>query len=142
MACPYFVPAQELVELAFTHPQRLPLGSAWNGTCSAPGHEGTAPGEDALKSGCNLGYARGCTRLPENRAADAVRFAIVRERGDEIDVCFAFERSYLPAGNGVLTFKRLRGEWAAKGVGSTVALLAKCFLESYFRRRVTSDATQ
>lgn len=135
MACPYFLPEQELVELGFPHPQRLPLGTAWGGTCSAPGQSGLAPSEDELKNGCNLGYARGCRRLPQERTADAVRFAIVRERGSEIEVCYAYERNYEPGDRGSLQFKLADGIWTASNSEAQLARMAQCFLQSYLRRR-------
>lgn len=135
MACPYFLPEQELVELGFPHPQRLPLGAAWRGSCGAPGQGGVLPNEDELKNGCNLGYARGCRRLPEDRPADAVRFAIVRERAGEIEVCYAYERSYSPGEHGSLQFKLADDTWTTPGSETQLARMAQCFLQSYLRRR-------
>jgi hypothetical protein len=135
VACPYFLPEHELVELGFTHPQRLPLGSAWRGTCSVPGQNGVAPSEEELKNGCNLGYARGCSRLPSERTSDAVRFAIVRERSGEIEVCYSYERNYLPGDHGSLQFKLADGIWTAQGSPTHLARMAQCFLQSYLRRR-------
>ena len=135
MACPYFLPEQEMVELGFPHPQRLPLGTAWRGTCSAPGHSGIAPSDDELKNGCNLGYALGCKRLPQERTADAVRFAIVRERGSEIEVRYAYERNYEPGDHGSLQFKLTDGMWTASSSETQLARMAQCFLLSYLRRR-------
>jgi hypothetical protein len=134
VACPYFLPEQELVQLGFPHPQRLPLGAAWRGSCSAPGQVGGIPNEDELKNGCNLGYARGCKRLPMERTADAVRFAIVRERGSEIEVRYAYERNYEPGDHGSLQFKLADGAWTASSAETQLARMAQCFLQSYLRR--------
>jgi hypothetical protein len=135
VACPYFLPEQELVQLGFTHPQRLPLGAGWRGSCTAPGQAGCTPNEDELKNGCNLGYARGCRRLPVERTADAVRFAIVRERTGEIEVCYAYERNYLPGKYGSLQFTLADGVWTALNSEIQLARMAQCFLQSYLRRR-------
>ena len=135
MACPYFSPEHELVELGLPHPQRLPLGAAWRGSCHAPGQTGASPSEDELKNGCNLGYARSCNRLPEEREADAVRFAIVRERTGEIEVCYVYERNYLPGHHGSLQFRMMDGIWTAPDPESQLAHMAQCFLQSYLRRR-------
>ncbi len=139
MACPYFRPEHELVNLDFPHPHRLPLGAAWRGSCGAPGQgavlPNVLPNEDELKNGCNLGYARGCRRLPAERRADAVRFAIVRERTGEIEVCYVYERDYLPGENGSLQFKLADGTWIAPGSEPQLARMAQCFLQSYLRRR-------
>ena len=48
--------------------------------CTAPGHEGARPGEEELKSGCNLGYAKMLQPPSAERHADAVRFALGEER--------------------------------------------------------------
>jgi hypothetical protein len=135
VACPYFLPEQELVNLGFAHPQRLPLGAAWRGSCGAPGQAGLLPNEDELKNGCNLGYARTCNRLPSERSADAVRFAIVKERTGDIEVCYAYERNYLPGDHGRLQFKLADGAWTVPGPETQLARMAQCFLQSYLRRR-------
>ena len=135
MACPYFLPEHELVQPGFTHPGRLPLGAAWRGSCHAPGYAGAVPSEDELKNGCNLGYARGCSRLPGDRTADSVRFAIVRERGGEIEVCYSYERDYLPGEHGSLQFRLTGGAWTASGSETHLTRMAQCFLQSFLRRR-------
>jgi hypothetical protein len=135
VACPYFLPEQELVQLGFTHPGRLPLGAPWRGSCNAPGHAGASPSEDELRNGCNLGYARGCSRLPGERTADSVRFAIVRERSGEIEVCYAYERNYLPKKHGSLQFKLNDGVWTTPESEAQLARMAQCFLQSFLRRR-------
>ena len=76
MACPFFLPTEKVTEPGWDHPARLPLGGGWSGTCSAPGHDGERPSDRELMECCNLGYAIGCPRLPHERSADAVRFAI------------------------------------------------------------------
>lgn len=135
MACPYFSPSELLVEIGFPHPQRLPLGSAWRGACSAPGQAGSSPSDDELTNGCNVGYARGCSRLPADRVADAVRFAIVRERRSEIEICYVYERNHLPGEHGSLQFKLDAGSWVTQDPASQLAHMAQCFLQSYLHRR-------
>src|ERR1035437_2030685 len=70
VVCPFFMPEQRF-ESDWPFPQRLPLGAGWAGTCTAAGHEGARPSDEELKSGCNLGYANACSRLPAARHADA-----------------------------------------------------------------------
>ena len=95
---------EERFESDWPFPQRLPLGAGWTGTCTAPGHDGARPSEEELKSGCNIGYAKACSRLPAERNADAVRFALGEERDGILHVLFACEREYLPAGHGELLY--------------------------------------
>ena len=78
MACPFFMPTQRAESNAWLHPARLPLGAGWDGHCTASAPD-TVPAADELREFCNLGYAKGCSRLPADRAADAVRFSIARE---------------------------------------------------------------
>src|SRR5208337_462683 len=108
VACPFFMPEQRF-ESDWPFPQRLPLGAGWAGTCTAPGHDGAPPSEEELKSGCNLGYAKACSRLPAERHADAVRFALGEEHDRILRVQFAFEREHLPAGHGELLYDTVSG---------------------------------
>jgi hypothetical protein len=75
LACPFFMPTQRADDTGWPHPARLPLGGGWMGLCRAPGHEPCEPSPRDLQELCNLGYATRCSRLPKERAADAVRFA-------------------------------------------------------------------
>src|SRR6478735_4521296 len=75
LACPFFMPSERASDIAFSHPARLPLGSSWRGSCLAPSHEQETLSAIELES-CNLGYAKSCPRLPQERVCDAVRFAV------------------------------------------------------------------
>src|SRR5271154_267622 len=44
----------------------------------ASGHENADLTTDELKN-CNLGYASNCSRLPRDRASDAIRFSVARD---------------------------------------------------------------
>ncbi len=95
MACPFFMPEEQFIS-DWPFPQRLPLGAGWAGTCTAPGHEGARPSDEELKSGCNLGYAKACSRLPVERHADAVRFALGEERDESCAFCLPASASTCP----------------------------------------------
>ena len=105
LACPYFscLPTQ-LADAAWLHPSRLPLGAGWSGCCCAPGYEGMSPSDESLREHCNLGYAAACPQLPKERAADAVRFSIARDRGSQLELWFVFESGHRPAGHGKLQY--------------------------------------
>ena len=120
------------------HPARLPLGACWTGHCTAPGHEGTIPSDEELKSGCNLGYAR-CGRLPTDRAADAVRFSL-RERDGRVAVQYVFEIAYRPAAHGVLEFDKRTGAWVEPCRDTRLQRMAECFLQS--RRQARTAAAE
>ena len=134
MACPFFLPEQRL-HADWPFPQRLPLGAGWTGTCTAPGHHGTRPVEDELKSGCNLGYAKNCCRLPADRHADAVRFSLGEERDGVLHVRFACELQYLPASHGELLYEKASATWLLEHNDARVQRMAECYVQVQLERR-------
>ncbi len=134
MACPFFMPEQRF-DSDWPFPQRLPLGAGWAGTCTAPGHEGARPSGEELKSGCNLGYAKSCRRLPAERHADAVRFALGEERDGILHVLFVCERDYLPAGNGELLYQAENASWLHSHPDACVQRMAECYVQAKRARR-------
>jgi hypothetical protein len=134
MSCPYFIPTERFDDAGFTHPSRLPLGAAFRGCCGAPGNDGAVPSDEEVKQ-CNLGYARKCSRLPQEREADAVRFSIVRDRGGQISLCYISELNYLPQENGSLHYEFLTQRWLEMHPDERVQAMAECFLQSYLLRR-------
>lgn len=137
MSCPYFMPAARLENAAWPHPRRLPLGAGWSGCCTAPGHDGAIPLEGELRDGCNLGYARQCARLPQERAGDAVRFSIARDREQRIALRYALERAHLPGENGLLEYDVSAGDWTAAHPDTRIQQQAACYLEAYLERRLS-----
>jgi hypothetical protein len=137
LACPYFMPEKRL-EADWSFPQRLPLGAGWSGTCTAPGQEGAHPAEDDLKSGCNMGYARKCGRLPADRQADAVRFALGEACNGILHVRFASELGYLPASHGELLYEKATGSWLQKHEDARVQRMAECYVEVQLARRAST----
>ncbi len=138
MACPFFMPEQRF-DFDWLFPQRLPLGAGWTGTCTAPGHEGSRPGEEELRSACNIGYAKACSRLPADRSADAVRFAIGEKSDGIVRVLFACERAFLPAGHGVLLYEKANGRWIQRHENACVQRMAECYLQAQMERRSRSE---
>jgi len=131
MPCPYFIPTARFDDAGFVHPGRLPLGAGYRGMCGAPGHEGLQPSDEELKQGCNLGYARNCARLPQDRAADAVRFSILRDRDGQIHMCYVSELNYLPREHGELQYDSVLRQWLSLHPEQRTQALAECFLQSY-----------
>ena len=134
MACPFFMPEQRF-DSDWPFPQRLPLGAGWTGTCTAPGHEGARPSDEELRSACNLGYANGCSRLPAERHADAVRFALGEERDGILRVLFVCERDYLPAGHGELLYETATASWLQPHDDRRVQRMAECYVQTQRSRR-------
>ena len=137
MACPYFMP-DERFESTWPFPKRLPLGAGWSGRCTAPGHNGALPTPDELTSGCNLGYAKTCSRLPADRHADAVRFALGEERDGMVCVLFVCERGYLPASHGELLYDKAQRRWVKSHEQAAVQRMAECYVQARLERRAPS----
>jgi hypothetical protein len=135
MACPFFMPRQQIENSLWPHPARLPLGNGWAGQCTAPGHEGASPTDEELKDGCNLGYARACPRLPSERHCDAVRFSLARDREDKLSVQFVCEIAHAPAEHGMLEFDAVAQRWSSLHPDERIQKMAECFLHSYLRRK-------
>jgi hypothetical protein len=140
MACPFFMPTSKLDDGGWLHPARLPLGGGWIGRCSAPGHEGAEPTNEELREFCNLGYAAGCSRLPEDRACDAVRFSVARDRGAKLEVWFVCESRHRPASHGILEYDLSLGQWASCHSDAHIQRMAECYLQSYLVRRIQPAA--
>ncbi len=139
MACPFFLPQKRMENPPWPHPARLPLGDAWAGQCTAPGHEGAQPTDEEFKDGCNLGYARRCPRLPQERASDAVRFSLARDRDGKLNVQFVCEIGHAPATHGMLEFDAGARCWTTRHQDVRIQRMAECYLESYLRRTTESS---
>ncbi|MGA7219720.1 MAG: hypothetical protein WBX38_15475 [Candidatus Sulfotelmatobacter sp.] len=137
MACPFFLPTERLIDGAWLHIERLPLGCGWSGHCTAPGHAGSVPSPQELQEFCNLGYAESCTRLPQDRPWDSVRFAakIVNTNAPRILLRYVCERSHRPAEDGTLEFDATAGRWDCPHRDPCVQRMAECFLESFVEKK-------
>src|SRR6516164_5262689 len=134
VACPFFMPDQRL-DVEWPFPRRLPLGAGWSGTCTAVSHPGVRPTPEELKTGCNLGYARRCARLPAERHADAVRFALGEERDGVLKVRYACEREYLPVSHGELVYEVVAASWQTTHFNGCLQRMAECYVEVQMQRR-------
>jgi hypothetical protein len=134
LACPYFMPARKSEDARWQHPSRLPLGAGWDGCCTAPGHQGSVPDPEQLKEGCNLGYARSCPRLPQQRCWDAIRFVVAQESAARVVITYVCEKGHRPAAHGWLAYDFQRG-FAAAHPDPCVQRMAECYLESYRARK-------
>jgi hypothetical protein len=136
VACPFFMPTSKLDDGGWLHPSRLPLGGGWTGHCGAPGNEGVEPTNQELREFCNLGYAATCPRLPKERAYDAVRFSIARDRGTQLEFWFVCESEHRPASRGTLQYDLSLGRWVSSHADLRIQKMAECYLQSYLLRRV------
>lgn len=136
VACPFFMPDQRLAG-DWPFPQRLPLGAGWSGTCTASQPE-LRPAEHELKTSCNIGYASTCARLPKEREADAVRFALGEERDGLLRIRFAYERECLPAGHGELVYETAAHRWHTLHSNACLLRMAECYIETQMARRASA----
>jgi hypothetical protein len=135
VACPYFIPAERIAGGLWPHPARLPLGGAFSGQCIASGDP--CPVAEGQLHECNLGYARHCSRLPEPRPWDTIRFAIALDRDGRLRLHFVCERDCRPAGHGTLEYDLSAGRWVTPHADVRIQRKAECFLESYLLKRTS-----
>jgi hypothetical protein len=136
LACPFFVPTKKMEDGLWLHPSRLPLGAGWRGCCSAPGQETAELTDRELAEGCNLGYASSCTRLPQERSCDAVRFSVARDHGSYIGLWFVREAAHHPVEHGILEYELGAGCFASPHPDPRIQKMAECYMESYLLRRI------
>ncbi len=148
MACPFFMPIEKLENGTWLHAGRLPLGCGWKGQCTAPGHEGVIPSSEELREFCNLGYAQGCERLPQERIWDSVRFG-ARTTGNDgkgtrgrIHVQYVCERGHLPVEHGLLEFDVAEARWEREHRDGRVQRMAECFLQTYVEKRKSQEVVR
>jgi hypothetical protein len=133
VACPYFFPLEKSATIGWAFPSRLPLGAGHCGTCRAA-EQAITPSDDQIKDFCNLGYAA-CHRLPSERSADCVRFAMGRVEGDRMILQYVYERQHAPVKHGNLEYDCARGQWLAILDDECVQRQAECYLAVYMERR-------
>ncbi len=131
MACPYFIPEQRCDAELWLHRARLPLGDGFTGYCCAESSETPyRPSESELQQHCNIGYAKTCPRLPENRDADSVRF-MARATDGFVSITYLLERGHAPVSHGVLRYDPASASWSTEHPDNRVQTKARCYLESY-----------
>lgn len=141
LACPYFVPEKRCETELWTHRARLPLGDGYEGYCSAPGHENVKPSDEELKAACNLGNAC-CSRLPQDRALDSIRFHVRQDQGTALTVSFCTERDHRPREHGVLQFDAASGTFVAASAHPAVLRLAQAFVQSHLERHPRANSAR
>src|SRR4051812_27720902 len=147
MACPYFIPEQRCDSDLWQHRARLPLGDGFTGYCCAQS-DAYRPSTDELRELCNIGYAKACPRLPEQRDADSVRFmardgrvnggrvngAAVNNGEGLVTIKYLLELGHAPVSHGELRYDPAKAQWSAPHPDARVQTKAQCYLESYLAR--------
>ncbi len=134
MACPYFLPREKTWNVAWPFPRRLPLGAGFCGTCTA-GADPLVPSDQELRDFCNLGYAKGCSRFPAKRSADAVGFAVAKHADNKIVLHWVTELANAPVANGTLEYDIASQQWLLKHPDACIQRQAECFVAGYLERR-------
>lgn len=134
MACPFFYPTIRHDAELWQHRRRLSLGDGFRGQCTAPGHEGTKPDDNALGQCCNLGYAN-CSRLPQEREADAAHFSVASDAGGVISLHWVLVKNHAAVGFGRLEYERASETWRSTHSNLNIQRMAEVYLESYLGRR-------
>ena len=124
------MPAQRTSIAALPHPERLPLGAAYSGHCTAANFVPSA----AMLHDCNLGYAN-CAHLPADRASDAVRFSIRRDPRGLLAIHYLCEAAHAPVAHGVLIFDPASSAWRERHDDARLQRMAECCVESHTKEQ-------
>ncbi len=135
VACPFFMPGERFEAIPLPHRARLPLGDGWKGLCTAPGHENSVPDDRELTDFCNLGYAKCCPHLPQDRAADAIRFSVARDREGSVLLFYICEADHRPGEHGTVEYDCASRGWRSQHRDARIQRMAECYLEVYLQRR-------
>ena len=82
-----------------------------------------------------MGYADGCPRLPAERCADNVRFAVARDEDSRIVLHYVSERHHQPVEYGRLEYDCGMKRWLAPMRDCCLQRQAECFVAVYVERR-------
>jgi hypothetical protein len=106
------------------------------------------PSDTELRDFCNVGYARQCSKLPADRRADAVRFSVASQAGDneasDIDasdnedliiVRYVCERDHAPVDHGELRYQPSSGQFHGGPEDAVLRRQAECYVAAYLERR-------
>jgi hypothetical protein len=116
----------------------LPLGDCWQGLCRAIPDDPFAPAGDALRTLCNLGYARGaCPRFPPAPGPDAVRFTVMAEEGERLRLFHVVECDHHPFAFGGLECLPQTSKVEGPAFSPLVATQALAYARSYLDRKRT-----
>ena len=74
-------------------------------------------------------------RLPADRHADAVRFALGEECNGILHVRFASELAHLPASHGELLYEKASATWLSRHDDARVQRMAECYVQVQLQKR-------
>ncbi len=97
------------------------------------------PTEIELKDFCNLGYASRCAKLPAERRADCLRFAVGKDESNKITLHYVYERDHAPVEHGRLEYDCSAKRWTVPMQDACAQRQAECYLAGYLERRAKND---
>jgi hypothetical protein len=133
MPCPFFEPQQRAAKPAYAH-ARMPLIDEYDGLCHARAQVEQAP-ENVRFRCCNHGYSRTeCTRFPQTESSSALRYSVVRETGELLQVLCIEERDHVPTPRFTIEFNIGDCSLAACDLTLVMQAQALAFCRSYVDR--------
>ena len=133
MPCPFFEPVRVVSRPEFPG-ARLPLLEEHEGICHARQEPFAAPAELRFRC-CNHGYSRDrCEHFPAAEIRSAIRFDVLQQDAEEIEILCVEERDYAP-----LRWQKLRYRVAAGVIepelpDACARAQARAFCQSLLRR--------
>ena len=83
-----------------------------------------------------MGYAAGCSHLPQERPCDAVRFSVARDNGSELFLWFVCETGHRPTQHGTLQYDVSLDQWISSHPEPRIQKMAQCYVQAYMLRRI------
>ena len=81
-----------------------------------------------------------CLRLPADRRADCVRFAVAKDEGQRIVLQYVCERDHAPVEHGAVEFDCGQQRWLAELADACLQRQAEVYLAVYLERRLRETA--
>lgn len=140
MACPFFYPTEAFGESRWRLRPQMPLGDPYDGACRAEANE-YRPGEEELRTLCNLGYARGkCPRFVASYPVDALRFTVNCDVSGRITITYVQESDHRPFGHGRLEYHTQQGGFIQQHPEPHIQRQAEAYVRAYLRRKALPAA--
>src|SRR5947209_6518910 len=133
MPCPFFEPQRRTGAPAYAQ-ARLPLIDEYEGLCHA-GDSPETPPDSARFRCCNHGYSRpACARFPQIEERSALRYSVIRETVETLQVLCIEERDHIPAPAATVRFDLATSTLLANELTFLMQAQALAFCRSYADR--------
>lgn len=92
------------------------------------------PGEEGLKEWCDLGYTKNCPCLPEANPVDALRLAMIRDKG-RMMVTYVLETDHRLGERGTLAYDANAQCFLNTHANPVVQRQVEAYVECFLRRK-------